>query len=128
VLWYLPDLLAERMGRCVGVPRIRKCHAGGGHQQLPQDKLLRELALGALGAVRQHRQQRKPFPQSGYRFLMGMPACRVFSHLGAIAGLQSRANAVWSKNWKSAYQQPLRSSQRRHFSLQDAHSITHTQR
>jgi hypothetical protein len=35
---------------------------------------------------------------------------------------------VWSKNSKSAYQQPLRSSQRRHFGLQDAHSITHTQR
>ena len=69
----LPHLLAQGIGPGVDLAHVRGPHPLRGPQQLPQGELERELALDALGALRQRRQQRERFPQGGDRFVMGIP-------------------------------------------------------
>ena len=119
-LRHLSELLAQPMGSGEGLSRVRSPHALGGHPQLPQEQLERELPLGPLGALGQRREERQSCGEGSDRVLMGMPPCGVFPHLlpivhrprglpaalevrgqldghlprpGAIAGLQPRANA-----------------------------------
>ena len=68
----LPHLLAQRIGPGVDLAHFRGPHPLRGHQQLPQGELQREFVLGALGALRQGRQQREPFGEGGDRFVMGI--------------------------------------------------------
>jgi hypothetical protein len=54
----LSPLLAQRVGPAIGVSGVVRGHTPGHHHQLSQHELERELTLGALGALRQQREER----------------------------------------------------------------------
>src|SRR5262245_11668873 len=77
----LSSLLAQRVGPAIGFSGFVRGHALGHHQQLSQHELERELTLGALGALRQHREERQPRPEGGDGFGIGIPLCRIITGL-----------------------------------------------
>ena len=68
----LPHLVTQRVSPGVDLTHFQSRRSLGGDEQSPQAELQREFALHPLGALRQGRQQRQPFPQRGERFGIGM--------------------------------------------------------
>src|SRR5215510_15049214 len=77
----LSHLLAQRVGPAIGFSGFVRGHAPGNHQQLSQYELERELTLGALGALRQHRDERQPRPEGSDGFGIRIPLGRIITDL-----------------------------------------------
>src|SRR4029453_2353678 len=80
-LWRLPYLLAQVIGLGVDVAYLRRCQPLRRSQQLPQGELEVELVVGALGALRQHCNERQPCPEGGDGFGIRIAPCRILSCL-----------------------------------------------